>query len=229
MRPLSSTAAACRDRVLDEAIGAPGGAGIEHHLRDRVRALALFLGQRNNRRMVLAQIVAHAGADAPSLGQLVGQVQFDRPGLEPLVLDPLIALGRQAQAARHRHPERAAVLLGVLDRRLSRRRITGVEVLLVEGEATVVALEEVAEPDAQVGAVGPRLRVGERQVVRALEPESAIIGLQRAWRRDPSLRPACTLNQELALIRKVRSAAPRLLSASPPCWSWRSGRAARGR
>ena len=132
MRLLSCTAAACRDRVLDEAISAPGGARAEHYLRDRVRALALLLSQWNNRRMVLTHIVAHAGAEAPSLGQLIRQVQFDRPRLEPLVLGPLIALGHQAQAARHRHLERAAVLLGVFDRRLSRRRITGVEVLLIE-------------------------------------------------------------------------------------------------
>src|SRR5256886_1414842 len=62
------TAAACRDRALAEAIGAPGGAGIELHLRDRVRALALYLRQGNNRRMVLTQVVAHAGADGPSFG-----------------------------------------------------------------------------------------------------------------------------------------------------------------
>src|SRR5262249_23610736 len=48
------TAAACRDRVLDEAIGAPGGARFKPHLRDRVRALALFLSQGNNQRTVLA-------------------------------------------------------------------------------------------------------------------------------------------------------------------------------
>src|SRR5437773_11978604 len=40
---IAFTAAACRDRVLAEAIGAPGGAGIELHLRPRVRALALYL------------------------------------------------------------------------------------------------------------------------------------------------------------------------------------------
>ena len=43
------TAAACRDCVLEEAIGAPDGAGFESHLRDRVRAIALYLGQGNNR------------------------------------------------------------------------------------------------------------------------------------------------------------------------------------
>src|SRR5258705_7912329 len=37
------SAAACRDRALAKAIGAPGGAGIELHLRDCVRALALYL------------------------------------------------------------------------------------------------------------------------------------------------------------------------------------------
>src|SRR5438034_9865398 len=114
--------------------------------------------------MVLTQVVAHASADGPFLGQPVAHVQFERPGLEPLVLDPLIALGREAQAARHRHPERAAVLLGVLDRRLSRCRITAVEALLVEGETTVATLDELAEPDAQIGAVGPRPRAGARQV-----------------------------------------------------------------
>src|SRR6516225_127002 len=62
------TAAACRDRVLAEAIGAPGGAGIELHLRDHVRALALYLRQGNNRRMVFTQVVAHAGADGPFFG-----------------------------------------------------------------------------------------------------------------------------------------------------------------
>src|SRR5439155_6367175 len=95
------TAAACCHRVLDEAIGAPGFAGSELYLPDRVRALALLLGQGNNRGTVLAQIVAHAGADAPSFGQLIACVQFDRPCLEPLVLDLLIALGRQAEAACH--------------------------------------------------------------------------------------------------------------------------------
>ena len=175
MRPLSSTAAACRDRVLDEAIGAPGATGIELYLRDCVRALALLLGQGNNRRTVLAQIVAHAGADAPFLGQLIARIQFDRPGLEPLVLDLLISLGSKAQAAGHWHPERAAILLGVFDRRLSQRRITGVEVLRIERESTVATLEEVAESDAQVGAVRPRLLAGKRLVVGALESESAII------------------------------------------------------
>src|SRR5256712_12110611 len=53
------TAAACRDRVLAEAIGAPGGAGIEFHLRDRVRALALYLRPGTNRRMGLTQALRH--------------------------------------------------------------------------------------------------------------------------------------------------------------------------
>src|SRR2546428_5297453 len=183
------TAAACRDRVLAETIGAPGGAGIELHLRDRVRALALNLGQGNNRRMVLAQVVAHAGADGPFLGQLVAHVQFERPGFEPLVLDFLIALGREAQAARHWYPERAAVLLGVLDRRLSRRRVTGVEALLIEREAAVVPLEEIPQPDAQVGAISARFRTGERLVVRAMKPESAIVGSQRGG--EETLAAAC--------------------------------------
>src|SRR5260370_23398561 len=71
------------------------------------------------------------------------------------------------------------ILLGVLNRCLSWRRITGVEVLLIEREATVAALKEIAQPDAQVGAIGACLRAGERLVVRTLKPESAIIGLQR--------------------------------------------------
>src|SRR5260370_38331452 len=62
------TAAACRDRALAEAIGAPRSAGIELHLRDCVRALALYLRQGNNRRIVLTQVVAHAGADGPFFG-----------------------------------------------------------------------------------------------------------------------------------------------------------------
>src|SRR5262249_13329978 len=136
-------AAACRDGVLDEGISAPRVARFELYLSDRVGALALLLGQWNNRRMVLAQLVAHAGAEAPSLGQLIAHVQFDRPSLETLVLDLLIALGRQAQAARYRHSEHAAVLLGVLDRGLSRRRVTGVESLRIERETTAATLEEV--------------------------------------------------------------------------------------
>src|SRR5258708_33610345 len=62
------SASACRDRALAEAIGAPGGAGIELHLRDRVRALALYLRQGNDRRIVFTQVVAHAGADGPFFG-----------------------------------------------------------------------------------------------------------------------------------------------------------------
>src|SRR6267142_2315680 len=41
------TAAACGDRVLAEAIGAPESAGIELHLRDCVRALALYRSEEH--------------------------------------------------------------------------------------------------------------------------------------------------------------------------------------
>src|SRR5258707_261731 len=99
------------------------------------------------------------------------------------------SLGCETKAARHGHPERAAVLLGVLNRRLSWRRITGVEVLLIEREATVAALEEIAQPDAQVGAISARFRAGERLVARTLKPESAIIGLQRG--REETRAAAC--------------------------------------
>jgi hypothetical protein len=34
---------------------------IVHHLRDSIRALALLLGQRNNRRTVPAEIISHSG------------------------------------------------------------------------------------------------------------------------------------------------------------------------
>src|SRR5947207_5579574 len=127
--------------------------------------------------MVLAQIITQAGTDAPSLGQLICKVHFDRPGLEALVLDPLIALGRQAQAVRYGHLERAAVLLGVLDRCLARRRVATIDVLLIEGNATVPATEEIVQADAEVGAVCQGFRVTEQTVVGAMESESAIIGL----------------------------------------------------
>src|SRR5215469_11400953 len=126
--------------------------------------------------MIPPQVVAYAGAHGPSLGQLVAHVQLDRPGFEPLVLDSLIALGHKAQAARHRHPERAAVLLGVLDRRLSRRRITRVEPLRIKRESSIAALKEIAQPDAHVSAIGARFLARERLVVWTLKPESAIIG-----------------------------------------------------
>src|SRR5215472_19012442 len=183
------TAAACGDCALYEAIGAPGGAGIELNLYNRIRALALLLRQRNNRRMIPSQVVANAGAHAPSFGQFVADVQLDRPGFEPLVLDFLIALGHEAQAARHRHPERAPVLLGVLDRRLSRRRITGVEPLRIEREASVAALEQIAQADAQVSAIGARFLAGKRLVIRAMKSESAIIGLQRGG--EQARAPPC--------------------------------------
>jgi hypothetical protein len=80
-------------------------------------------------------------------------------------------------------------LLGVLDRGLSRRRITGVDVLLVEREATIPALEEIAHPDAHVGAIGARFRAAERLVARALKPESTIIGLQGG--REETRAAAC--------------------------------------
>src|SRR6478609_3521830 len=149
------TAAAGCDCVLAEDVSAPGVAGAVFYLRDRVRALALLLGQRHNRRIVLTHIVAHAGAEAPSVGHLIGQVQFHRPRIKPLVLRPLIGLGHQGQAATYWHFEHAAVLLRVLDRHLSRRRVTGVESLRVELETTLMSLNEVTEPDAHVGAVGP--------------------------------------------------------------------------
>src|SRR5262245_22194121 len=139
--------------------------------------------------MILPVIVAQAGADAPSLGQLIAHVQFDGPGLEPLFLGPLIALGREIQAVRHPHLDRAAELFGGLQRRLSRRRITGVEVLLIESESTVATLEEVVERDAHVGAVRSRhsSRIGERKAI-TLEAESAVAGAHCAG--DKTLAPA---------------------------------------
>ena len=50
--------------------------------------------------------------------------------------------------------------------------------LRIEGQAAFVALEEIADPDAQVSSISARLRSGERLVARTLKPESAIIGLQ---------------------------------------------------
>src|SRR4029453_12822001 len=94
---------------------------------------------------------------------------------------------RQAQPVCYRHLERAAELLRVFDRRLSRRRIAGVETLLIEGDLTVTALEEVAKPDAQIRAVGPGRAVREGRVVRATEPESAIVGAQGS--REQALAP----------------------------------------
>src|SRR5262249_59846472 len=90
------SAAGCRDRILGEGISAPGVAGAELYLPDRVRALALFLSQWNDGRIVLTHIVAHAGAEAPLVGQFVAEVQFHRPRLEPLVFGPLIGLAHQA-------------------------------------------------------------------------------------------------------------------------------------
>src|SRR6516225_7408448 len=52
-----------------------------------------------------------------------------------------------------------------------------------------MTLKEVAESDAEVGAVGPSLVAGEGLAVRALEPESAIIGLQRG--REETRGAAC--------------------------------------
>src|SRR5262249_37458945 len=148
---------------------------------------ALLLSQGNNGRTVRAQIVAHAGAESPSFGQLIGYVQFECTSLESLELGPLIAFAHQVQACRQRQPERAAELLGVLERRLSGCRISGADVLFIEVELTVVTLEDVVKSDADVGAVGPRLGVGGRQV-GALESESAVIGLQRCG--DETLAPA---------------------------------------
>ena len=68
------TAAACRDRVLAENVSAPGVTWAVFYLRDRVRALTLFLSQWHNRRIVLTHIVAHAGAEAPSISHPIAQV-----------------------------------------------------------------------------------------------------------------------------------------------------------
>jgi hypothetical protein len=111
--------------------------------------------------------------------QLITKVQFDRPGLEPLVLAPLIALGRQAELTRHGNFEHAAVIPRVLERCLARRGVAGVEVLRIECDSPAAAIHEVAEPDAQVGAVRHGIRVSERHVVWATELESTISGLHR--------------------------------------------------
>src|SRR6516225_8818095 len=56
-----------------------------------------------------------------------------------------------------------------------------------------MTLKEVAESDAEVGAVGPSLVAGEGLAVRALEPESAIIGSERGGEET---RAAASLDLE---------------------------------
>src|SRR6516225_6464862 len=165
--------------------------------------------------MIPSQVVANAGAHAPSFGQLVTHVQLDRPGFKPLVLDSLIALGHEAQAACHWHPERASILLGVLDRRLSRRRITGIEILLIECKPAVVALEEIAQPDAQVSAIGASLRAAERLVARALKPESAIIGLQRGG-EETRAAPCLQLEPGIGALPQGHVCGAEVASGVPP-------------
>src|SRR5207249_10896061 len=71
-------------------------------------------------------------------------------------------------------------LLGGLERRLARRRVTGVAVLRIEGEPTLASLEEITEPDARLGAIGARRRISERRGIGAGEPEPPVVGPQRA-------------------------------------------------
>jgi hypothetical protein len=70
------------------------------------------------------------------------------------------------------------------------------------------------KPDGDVGAVGVRLRVREGGGTRPREAEAAVLERSGVEMR-PSLRPPWSLTNDCALMRRVRSAAPRLLSASP--------------
>jgi hypothetical protein len=67
-----------RQRLLRKSVGAPRGARVVADLGHAIRSVALFLRQRHDRRLVLALIVAHAGAQAPGAGELVADVELLR-------------------------------------------------------------------------------------------------------------------------------------------------------
>jgi len=125
MRSLSSPTAACRDRALAEAIALQESLKSKLHLRDHVCALALYLRQGTSANG-LTQVVAtpvltvHFLASCRPLSNSTARVS------EPLVLDFLIALGYETQAACHGHlnvPPYARCPYRCLSwRRINRRR-----------------------------------------------------------------------------------------------------------
>ena len=129
--------------------------------------------------MVLAQVVAHAGADVPEVRHLVAHVQLDRGGFDATLLREAVALGRDEQAFGQRQRHEAAEVVRVLERGLARRGVAGLQVLHVEAEAFLAPLDEVAEAHVDVGAVGARVSVDERGTVGAGERIAAVVGLQR--------------------------------------------------
>ena len=103
MRPLSSRVSVFDTVSCTNAVGTPGCQGVEADLHDRVRPLALLLGQRNDGRVVLAQVLPHAGAHVPVVGHAEADVQLLRRGFQPQVLHSLVGLGVQLQSIAKRH------------------------------------------------------------------------------------------------------------------------------
>ena len=168
-----------RHRVLHECVGTPGCEGVEADLHDRVRPLALLLGQRNDGRVVLAQVLPHAGAHVPVVGDAEADVQLLRRGFQPQVLHSLIGLGVQLQSIAKRHAQSAAVLLAVGEAGKPRSRIASIQALRVERQASPVRREKVVEPDAEIRAVAVGIGISEGERVLSGEAEPAIAGQER--------------------------------------------------
>jgi hypothetical protein len=95
--------------------------GIVSQLHDPIGPFALLLRQGDDRGVVLAQVVSHACAQVPLIGQLIADIELLCRGLESLLLDSAVRLGVQVQSLRYRHQERAAEVLRIRDRCLSWR------------------------------------------------------------------------------------------------------------
>ena len=180
------------ERVLYEPVGAPARLRVVLDLDDGVPAVTLFLRQRHHGRAIDARVLAQAGAQTPPVVELVVDVDLLRTHLEALRLDTMIRFHAHRELRRQRHVERAAVVLHLVRRGEAGRRVARVQVLRVQRDAALRAVEEVVEPHAEVRAVTARVCTAERRVVVAAETEAAVgqqIAANQMTLNARSLRP----------------------------------------
>ena len=167
--------------AIGEPLGLTLGEWLKHQgtgvytYQDGVGTLAHLLCKPDDRCGVDTIVDAVAGTDFPAFADLVAEVDLGHVGLEALLLLHGIDLGTNGKLFGNRHGERATEVLRVRERRQSRCRVSGFDVLYIHRQLAAAKRQYVFRIDAEIRAHGVGLGIDERQWIVALEPETAIL------------------------------------------------------
>jgi hypothetical protein len=119
--------AVARDGVLRVAVGTPPAERVVGRAQHGIGTIALHLGQRHDRRGVLAAVLAHARAQQPVVGNLVAEVELGGAGVETLLALGLIELAVEVQPAGQQGCSVPPTWRVSVKARSAGRRIAGIE------------------------------------------------------------------------------------------------------